>query len=273
MGVEAYHDKTKGMPTCSRSSGRLRRCFDDLFSTVAQCRSFRSYLQGLLMPRDRHKTLTGLAGTEPVTGAQDAPAQRLQFFLSEAAWEAEALNTRRLELLLSDTHTRPHDDGVLVIDESGYRKDGTKTDHVARQYLRNIGKIDHGIVAVSSMWADGATYYPLHVTPYTPAERLPNGKQDTAFRTKPQLAVGLIDAALELGIPFRAVVADCFYGENGTFEGALRAAGLPYVLVVVCWRRSYGFIEVDAVSLPEPLKQLLQRRWWRLRGPGFPVAP
>ncbi len=249
---------------CSPAPGPLEdfaRRFDDLFTNVAQRRSFRSYLQGLLLPRDRHKTLTGLAGTEPVTGAQDAPAQRLQFFLSEAAWEAEALNARRLELLLSDAETRPHEDGVLVIDETGYRKDGTKTDHVARQYLGNIGKIDHGIVAVSSLWADGAIYYPLHVAPYTPAERLPKGKQDAAFHTKPQLGVGLIDAALEMGIPFRAVVADCFYGENGTFAGALRTAGLPFVLGLnAIWA------PVDAVHSPQ--EALEEVRWSGPEDPG-----
>ena len=63
--------------------------------------------------------------------------------------------------------------------------------------------------------------------PYTPAERLPKGKKNPAFRTKPQLAVELVDAALAAGIPFRAVVADCFYGENAAFEGTLEAAALP----------------------------------------------
>jgi hypothetical protein len=56
--------------------------FDDLFGTLAQRRGFREYLQGLLLPRDRNKVLTALAGTEPIVGAQDAPAQKLQFFLS-----------------------------------------------------------------------------------------------------------------------------------------------------------------------------------------------
>lgn len=44
--------------------------FDDLFATLAQRRGFREYLAGLLLPRDRNKTLTCLAGTEPVVGAQ-----------------------------------------------------------------------------------------------------------------------------------------------------------------------------------------------------------
>jgi hypothetical protein len=50
--------------------------FDDLFGTLAQRRAFREYLQGVLLPKDRNKTLTGLAGTEPIVGAQAASAQR-----------------------------------------------------------------------------------------------------------------------------------------------------------------------------------------------------
>ncbi len=105
--------------------------FDDLLPNVAQRRAHREYLHGLLLPRERNKTLTGLAGTEPVVGAQAPPAQPLQWFLSESAWDAEAMNERRLAVLLADPATRPHDDGVLIIDETGDRKDGTKTAHVA----------------------------------------------------------------------------------------------------------------------------------------------
>src|ERR671931_950410 len=100
--------------------------FDPLFARLAQRRGFRAYLQGLLLPRDRNKTLTALAGAEPVVGAQQPGVQRLQFFLSEAPWDAAALNARRLELLLSDPATAPHDEGVLVIDDTGDRKAGTK---------------------------------------------------------------------------------------------------------------------------------------------------
>ncbi|MFG2525227.1 hypothetical protein [Streptomyces sp. NPDC048527] len=54
----------------------------------------------LLLPRDRNKTLTALAGAEPVVGAQHASVQRLQFFLSESTWDHEQVNARRVELLL-----------------------------------------------------------------------------------------------------------------------------------------------------------------------------
>jgi SRSO17 transposase len=170
--------------------------FDDGFGTLAQRRGFREYLQGLFLPRDRNRALTGLVGVEPVVGAHAASAQRLQFFVSESTWDAEVMNRRRLELVVTDPATAPHEAGVLVINDSGDRKAGTKTAYVARQYLGSVGKVDGGIVAVTRLWADERVYYPLHVTPYTPAARLPKGKADPAFRTKPQLAVELVDAAL-----------------------------------------------------------------------------
>jgi SRSO17 transposase len=211
----------------------------------------------LLLPRDRHKTLTGLVGTEPVVGAQAPSVQRLQFFLSESPGDAEAVNCQRLASLMTDPATAPHEDGVLVIDDSGDRKAGTKTAHVARQYLGSIGKIDGGIVAVTSLWADERVYYPLHVTPYTPAARLPKGKADPDFRTKPQLGVALVDAAVDAGFSFRAVVADCFSGENATFEGALAGAGLPFVLAL---KPSSGiWAPADAAHTPEEAAREL--RW------------
>src|SRR5918993_334642 len=158
--------------------------FDSLFSSLAQRRGFRDYLQGLLLPRDRNKTLTGLAGAEPITGAQHREVQRLQWFVSESAWDHEVVN------------------------------------------------VDNGIVAVTSLWADERVYWPVHVVPYTPASRLPGGERDPGFRTKPQLAVELVQAAHEAGIEFRAVVADCFYGDNPGFTQALTAAKVPFVLAL-----------------------------------------
>ncbi len=79
-------------------------------------RGFREYLAGLLAPRDRNKTLTALAGAEPVTGAQHPAVQRLQFFLSESRWDYERVNARRLDLLVTDPATAPHGGGVPARD-------------------------------------------------------------------------------------------------------------------------------------------------------------
>ena len=117
-------------PTVPVPLERYAHSFDDLFHTHIQRRRFREYLAGLLLPRDRHKTLTALVGAEPITQAQTAPVQQLQFFVSEADWDAEAVTARRIELLRADPLTTPHADGALVIDETGDRKDGTHTAHV-----------------------------------------------------------------------------------------------------------------------------------------------
>ena len=175
--------------------------FDDLFTQVAQRRVFRNYLAGLVLPRDRKKMLTRLAGVAPIVEAQEVPVQRLQFFLSESTWDAEAVNARRLELIWADAEIVLHDGDGLVIDETGDRKDGTKTAHVTHQYLGSVGKSANGIVAVTSSWTDGRAHYLLHVVPYTPAVRLPLGKKDAALRTKPQLMVDWVELARDLGLP------------------------------------------------------------------------
>src|SRR5215218_6743959 len=72
--------------------------FDDLLANRAQRQGFRRYVEGLLMPEERNKTLTALANTEPVAGAQRKEAQSLQWFLTESSWDPEEVNRRRVEL-------------------------------------------------------------------------------------------------------------------------------------------------------------------------------
>jgi hypothetical protein len=164
--------------------------------------------------------------------AQTAPVQQLQFFLTESEWDAEAVTSRQIALLRAEPLSAPHGAGALVIDETGVRKDGTHTAHVGYQYLGTIGKIATGIVAVTSLWADAQVYYPLHVLPSTPAARLAGGKHDPAFRTTPQLALELVQAARAAEIPFRAVVADSLYGEHPEFTRTMWQADSPFVLAV-----------------------------------------
>jgi SRSO17 transposase len=206
--------------------------FDDLFDRRNQREAFRHYLEGLLLPAERNKTLTALANAEPIVGAQQPAVQALQWFLSESTWDAAAVTWRRVELLRADPATAPDTTGVLVIDETGDRKWGSKTAHVGRQYLGSLGKVDNGVVTVSSLWADEQVYYPLAVEPFTPKQHFARGTADPAYRSKPQLALALVRQAVAEGLPFRAVVADSFYGENLGFRSGLTQAGLGYVLAL-----------------------------------------
>jgi SRSO17 transposase len=267
--------------------------FDDLFSRPTQRQAFRQYLAGLLLPAERNKTLTALANTEPVVGAQHPTAQRLQWFLSESTWDAGAITTRRLEVLRADPTTAPHGGGGLIIDETGDRKDGTQTAHVGRQYLGNRGKIENGVVSVSSLWADESLYYPLAVEPYTPERWFAGGKADPAFRTKPAIALALVDQALTQGWPFRAVVADCLYGEHRGFTAGLRQRGVPYVVALkpshAWWAPVEAIGAVWEVATAEGWQNPAQpgawvaverqfrdghaETWWALEGSTGPYGP
>src|SRR5215208_2937117 len=206
--------------------------FDDLFGARAQRHSFRRYVEGLLLPAERNKTLSALANTEPVVGAQRKEAQSLQWFLSESRWDPREVNARRLELVRKAPRMAPAEDGVLVIDEHGDRKWGKKTAHVGRQWLANIGKTESGVVSVSSLWADEKIYWPVSFEPYTPAHHFEGGKEDPAFRTKLKIATQLVEQAVEEEIPIRAVVADSFYGEDEGFKRSLSELGVGYVMAL-----------------------------------------
>src|SRR5215216_1882303 len=209
--------------------------FDDLFDARAQREGFRRYLEGLLLPAERNKTLTALANTEPVVGAQRREAQSLQWFLSESGWDPREVNERRLKLLFEESASTaaPSEKGVLVIDEHGDRKWGKHTAHVGRQWLANIGKTDSGVVSVTSLLADEKLYWPVDLEPYTPAHHFEGGRADPKFRTKLKIASELVErAAVEEGIPFRAVVADSFYGEDEDFKSSLEELEVGYVLAL-----------------------------------------
>jgi hypothetical protein len=267
--------------------------FDALFSRSQQRTAFRHYLAGLLLPAERNKTLTALANTEPVVGAQAPAAQRLQWFLSESTWDAAAVTARRLALLRAAPATAPHPGGVLIVDETGDRKDGEQTAHVGRQYLGNRGKIENGVVSVGSLWADESIYYPLAVEPYTPERWFPAGKHDPAFRTKPQLALALVDQAVAQDWPFRAVVADCLYGEHHGFTAGLVQRGVPYVVALkpshAWWapRDALGAVWEVAerggwrspqqpgawVAVHRTFRDGHTETWWALEGDAGPYGP
>src|SRR5258708_30522071 len=176
--------------------------FDPVVSKSNQREGFRHYLEGLLLPSERRKTLTGLVNTEPVAGAQLPRAQKLQWFLSESNWDERQVQAERLKLLREDPATAPNRQGVLVIDGTGDRQDGHQTAHVARQYLGNVGKIDNGVVSVTSLWADEHVYYPMEVEPYTPESYFAQGKKDPAIRTTPKSALELVHPPMKRQWPF-----------------------------------------------------------------------
>jgi hypothetical protein len=134
-------------------------------------------------------------------------------------------------------------------------------------------------------------YYPLEVEPYTPAHWFVKGKNDPDFRTKPALAIALIKRAQALTVPFRAVVADAFYGSHLGFREDLAMLGVPYVLAEkpshAWWRpegelgSAYELAQAAPWQATQPGRwQPLVRRfrdghtecWWALEAEGGPYG-
>jgi hypothetical protein len=157
---------------------------------------------------------------------------------------------------------------VLIVDETGDRKRGHGIPFAAQQYIGKVGFTANGVVSVTSHWTDGTRHIPLDVKPYWPASRLPGGKQDPRFRTKPVLAWELVEEAWREGIPFRAVVADCIYGEHPTFTANLFCADIPYVVAIHSNHGVWQFVEdpahPPAFNPHEAAERVPLERWERV---------
>ena len=208
------------MPPCF---DRWCKRFDDLFSHLAQKREFRNYIGGLLGESER-KNLSQIA-----SNAVGVTYHRLHHFLTEAPWETQQVNERRLLVMNQCSQTRISRGFTLIVDDSGHRKSGNFTAGVGRQYIGEIGKTDKGIVVVTTHLYDGKKSLPLDVELYQHASSLPQGKKDIEFKKKPELALALINRSLERGYRPGIVLIDAGYVNNTTFLLELEKRKLKYL--------------------------------------------
>jgi hypothetical protein len=179
--------------------------------------------------------------------------------------DSDALNAQRLALWRAHPWLKPHGQGVLILDETGDPKRGSRFELAAEQYLGKLGHVANGVVAVTSHWADGTRHVPVGVKPYRPASRLPRGRTDPAFHSKPDLAWQLIEEAHAAEIPFHLVVADSVYGENALLESRLFAAKIPYIMGLRPSHGTWQFVEDVAhppAFTPAEAAQRLPREAW-----------
>ena len=154
--------------------------FDDLFASLAQRRGFREYLQGLLLPRDRNKTLTGLAGAEPVIGAQHRRSSGCSGSCRSRPGTPSRSTTGGWSCCARTRRPPRTSDGVLV-HRRHRRPQGRHRDRARRPPVPRLGRQDrqrhrrrHQPVGRRALLLPAAR------VPYTPATRLPGGKRDPA---------------------------------------------------------------------------------------------
>jgi SRSO17 transposase len=115
--------------------------YKDLFKEVRNYECFK-YLHVGIISTIKRKSLPEIAKVVSINSAQS-----LHHFLANSDWSVDKLKLIRLNKLKNQLAGQPI---TLVIDETGDRKKGKKTDYVARQYLGSIGKVDNGIVSVNA---------------------------------------------------------------------------------------------------------------------------
>ena len=196
------------------------RLYQDLFPDVRSFEHFKFLHVGMLSDIKR-KTLPAIAKV-----AGDLDPQALHHFVAKAPWNVEEVRTRRLTLLRQALAGRSF---VLCIDETGDRKKGKTTEYVAHQYRGNLGKLANGMVSVNAYGILDHLTFPLVFKVYKPRTRLQPG--DT-YKTKPQLAMELIQELQQWDFRFEVVLTDSLYGESSDFISELEKLHLRYVVAI-----------------------------------------
>jgi SRSO17 transposase len=222
------------------------------------------------------KFLDGLLGSEPrktgwmrAEAAGDRGPWRQQAILGRGRWDADALREIVREYALE---TLAEETAVLVIDETGFLKQGKASCGVARQYTGSAGKITNCQIGVFACYVsrhghafiDRELYLPKEWTNDAVRVKAAHVPDDVGFATKPQIARRMMARALAAKVPFAFMAADSVYG-TGDIEIMLRKAGKGYVLGVAANHvfRSWGkkqLIDGTAAKIAQSLPKSAWRR-------------
>ena len=236
------------------------------FGRIECRRRVRGFLLALLadLPRKNCWTLAEHAG--------DATPDGMQHLLSRARWDTNGVG-EDLRAYVVDHLADPA--AVLVIDETGDVKKGSRTVGVQRQYTGTAGRIENSQVAVYLTYSAGGGHALIDRELYLPkswtddpvrcaAAGVPG---DVAFATKPALAAAMLIRALDAGVPAAWVAGDEVYGADPSLRAELEGRRVGYVLAIAANRRlptAAGPIRADALAAALP-----RRAWQRLSaGPG-----
>jgi SRSO17 transposase len=167
-------------------------------------------------------------------GAGEVSPDGMQRLLRTADWDADAVRDQ-LRCYVLD---RLGPGGVLIVDETGFLKKGTRSAGVARQYTGTSGKIDNCQIGVFCAYAtptgraliDRELYLPRAWTDDRERARAAGIGDEVGFATKPELARAMLTRVLEAGVPAGWLTADEVYGQDKRLRVWCEQHGLPYVL-------------------------------------------
>jgi SRSO17 transposase len=204
----------------------------------------REHFQRAAAHRHAVASIAGLLGeVERKNGWQVAEyggyehPRTIQRVLDRSMWDAAAVRDDLRDQVIAELGDP---EGVLVVDETGFLKKGTKSCGVARQYSGTAGRIENCQIGVFLGYAspkgragiDRALYLPRPWADDQERREEAGVPTTVAFHTKPWLALDMMERALDAGVPARWVVGDSVYGSDGKLRRALEERGQAYALAV-----------------------------------------
>jgi SRSO17 transposase len=189
------------------------------------------YLRGLLARVQRKN------GWQLAEQLGDSTPTNLQHFVARAQWNADDVRDDLQRYVVERLGDR---DGVLIVDETGFLKKGTKSVGVKRQYSGTAGRIENCQVGVflayrsstGHAFLDRALYLPREWAD-DPARRIEAKIPDSIpFATKPTLAREMLARALDSGVDAAWVTADEVYGSDHAFRRFCEDRRLSYVVAI-----------------------------------------
>ena len=219
------------------------------------------FLTGLLDPLERRN------GWQVAEALGERSPDGVQRLLRTARWDAEAVRDDLRAYVIAHLGDP---DAVLVLDETGFLKKGTKSVGVARQYSVTAGRIENCQIGVFLAYASPRGHAFLDRALYLPKVWAEDGArreaagvpQNVRFATKGELAQQMLARAFAAEVPAAWVTGDEVYGNDGGLRRWLEARRRPYVLAVACshavWQDGVQ-VRVDTL-----VEQIPQAGWQRI---------
>ena len=213
-------------------------CVAEVLGHLDRVGPMRDYCMGLMMPGERKSVEPMAAIMAPSRAA--AEHQSLLHFVGQSPWSDEAVLAKVRELVVPAIEARGGPIEAWIVDDTGFAKKGVHSVGVARQYCGRVGKVDNCQIAVTLSLANHAASLPIAYRLYLPEawiadkerRRAAHVPDTAAFKTKLEISLEQIRAALAAGVRPGVVLADAAYGTNGAFRAALGRMGLSYAVGV-----------------------------------------
>ena len=198
----------------------------------------RDYCTGLLAAEGRRSVEPMAAVTAP--GRVSVQHQKLLHFVGEGKWSDERVLAKVREMVVPAIE-RHGPIKAWIVDDTGFPKQGSHSVGVHHQYCGQLGKQANCQVAVTLSIANRHASLPIAYQLYLPKDWAEDAARRNKahvpeairFRTKPQIALAQISAALAAGVAPGVVLMDASYGTNTALRTGIDALGLTYVAAIL----------------------------------------